>query len=59
MAGEQGVRRTHPATRASAHPSERPTRDPEGFPIRLIPILVPALAVLLATVVYFLLGEIL
>ena len=37
----------------------RPDCDLTEFPVRLIPIVVPGLAVLLATVVYFLMGEIL
>lgn len=59
MAGPPGDRKKRPATDTDVRASERPEGSQGEFPIRLIPIMVPALAVLLATVVYFLMGEIL
>ena len=44
---------------ADASADTRPQCDSERFPTRLIPIVVPLLAVLLASVVYFLMAEIL
>jgi len=44
---------------AGASADGRHDHDPERFPTELIPIVVPSLAVVLAMVVYFLMGEIL
>ena len=48
-------------TMAQAHPDHTPPpgRDRKYFPIRLIPIVVPLSAVVLACGIYLLLGEVL
>jgi len=48
-----------PYDNAEARARKRSNRAPTEFPVRLIPVVVPALAVLLASVVYLLMGEIL
>jgi hypothetical protein len=51
-------RRTSLPAAPDARTATPQPREPE-FPIRLIPIVVPLLAVLLALVAYFILGEVL
>ena len=55
----QGVHETPPDTDSAVRAGDEPRSDQGGFPIGLIPILVPLLAVLIAVDTYFVLGMVL
>lgn len=58
-ADPQGVHETPPSTDSAARAADEPRRDQGEFPIQLIPIVVPLLAVLIAVDTYFVLGMVL
>jgi hypothetical protein len=57
--GPQGVDETQPSTDSTLRGGDQPRRDQGDFPVGLIPILVPLLAVMIAIDAYFVLAMVL